>query len=128
MARTNYSVGKVTVEGNTVGDSQNATLNMTGVDWEKTAIGDANPSYEDVTEEFEISISSNYNAVDPGQAMIRAKFTGGSRTLTSCAYYEDATKSIAGSGLITACSLVKSVGTYDQFTATIRSSGTWSYS
>jgi len=127
MARKDYTVGKVSVEGNTVGQTTSAGLTMTGEDWDITAIGDDNPAMQDITETFEIQITANYDPTDAGQQMIRNKFIGGSRTLTSCAYYEDDSKYISGSGIVTACSLTKSVGSFDQLTATIRSSGTWSY-
>jgi len=127
MARTTYNVGKVLIQGNTMSDVTQAQFTMNGEDWSITAIGDANPSEDDITETFQLQITANYNASNAAQALLLNKFMGGSRNLTSAAYYADATKYFSGSGLISSCNITKSVGGFDQLQATIKSSGTWSY-
>lgn len=127
MARSDYTVGKIVVQGSTMSDVTNQSLTMNGVDWDITAIGDANPSMAPVTEQYEIAITANYNASDTAQALIRAKFLGGSRTLTSAYFYQDGTNYIGGSALITNATITKSVGSFDQLNITLQSRGTWAY-
>ena len=127
MARIDYTAGKLRVESNDMTNVTSMSINMTGEDWDTTAIGDANPSVEDVTEMYEIQVSANYDQADTAMVMVRNKFVGGSRTLTSLSYYEDSDNYFSGSALITSCSITKSVGGFDQFQATFRSNGTWIY-
>ena len=127
MARSDYTVGKLQIESDVMNNVQSMTCNMTGEDWDITAIGDENPSMEDITETFEIQFTANYDGTNAAQVAMRNKFVGGSRTLTSVAYYTTDSTYISGSGLITACSIVTSVGSFDQMQGTIRSAGTWTY-
>jgi hypothetical protein len=130
MARVDDTSGKVTIQGSTMTNVTDATLTMNGEDWDITAIGDSNPSEEDITETFELSITANYDPADTAMAAIRAKFVGGSRTLTSVAYYEGTNAGsgyFGGSALISSCSLTKTVGSFDKFNATLKSRGSWSY-
>lgn len=127
MARKDYTEGKLNVQNLTMNNVTEMSLTMNGVDWDITAIGDSNPSSEDITETFELSATTNYDPANAAQALIRAKFVGGSRTLTSAAYYQDGSNYISGSALITSCTLTKSVGSFDRMSFTLASRGTWSY-
>ena len=127
MARVDYTAGKVQIESDVMSDVTSAGLTMNGENWDITAIGDNNPSMEDVTETFQLQITANYNPSDTAQASIRGKFLGGSRTLTSVRYYQDDTNYISGSALISTATLTKSVGGFDQLNVTIDSRGTWAY-
>ena len=127
MARTDYTVGKLKIESDDMNNVTNASLTMNGENWDITAIGDDNPSQTEVTETFQISFTANYDAANAAQAAIRNKFIGGSRTLTSVAYYESDSKYISGSGVISSATLTKSVGSFDVLTGTIDSAGAWSY-
>jgi len=127
MARKEYTAGKIKIESDDMSDVTSMSITMNGQDWDITAIGDANPSVEEVTETFEISFTANYNPTDSAQAACRNKFIGGSRSLTSLAYYEDASAYLSGSALLTSVALSKSVGGFDQLTVSATSRGTWSY-
>lgn len=127
MARIDYTAGSVRLQGSTMTNVNDISLSLNGVDWDITAIGDPNVSQADITESYELTITANYDSADTAMSLCRAKFVGGSRTLTTVAYYEDATKYFGGSGLISSCSLTKTVGSFDKFTVTIKSNGTWSY-
>lgn len=125
MAVKNYTGGKLSIEGTTIGYAVNARVN-TNVRTANTTIFDAD--WDDYTwtgKGWQMSFSCHHNPDDAGQAAFIAKWVGsGTPTLTSISYYEDATNGFTGSGIITSCEISKSVGAPDTLTGSVQGCGT----
>lgn len=128
MSIKTAKVGKVTIEGNTLGENPNATLNITLATAETTPIGVSWRELVALTKSWNLSLTVNYDPSGTALSALRTEFISGDGDLSSVQMYEDGTHYFAGSAsIITAFNLTKSAGSQDQVAITIEGNSELTY-
>ena len=118
MAILKPTVGSFRVEGATMADVVDITLNVTINTGETTPVGVSWAQVIELHKSWTASVSCNYNPTDTAQAAAVTGYTTGDATFTTLSFYEDASTNYAGSALLTGATVTKSVGSPDKLSLT----------
>lgn len=127
MAIKTFKIGKVQIDGNDVGEVDNATLSITFDIGETTELGDTWKEQLSLGKSWNLSLSLKSNPTDPAQAAMRAEFISGDGAVADIRMYEDATKYFSGASVITAFNITKSVNAIDVLAMTFEGNGALGY-
>lgn len=127
MAIKTFKVGKLQVDSNDVGETDNFSLNITIDAGDTTAIGDTWAAAIPLGKAWNVSGSCKYDPADTAQLALQTEFISGDGAIADVRVYEDATKYYSGAAIITAYNIVKAVGAPDTLAITIQGTGALSY-
>lgn len=120
MAISTATVGKVVIGGTTVEDVVSATIAVETGNADTTALSDTWGDVEPTGKKWNLSVTMNYNNADTAQAAMVTEWHSGDSVVATVEMWVDATNYyIATAGLISNCTLAKSVGGADQLTIAI---------
>jgi len=127
MAIYKHTAGSFKVEASALNEIVDFSVNVTVNVADTTPIGVTWAENTELGKSWTMSITCNYDPDDTAQTALITAYTTGDALLTSIAAWGGATSNYAGSALITAATITKSVGSPDKFTATFTGRGTLSY-
>lgn len=128
MGIKTFKVGKVTIVGDTIGEVNSASLNITIDSGETTEIGDTWKGALPLGKSWNLSVSLYYNPDDTRQGAIRTEFIGGDGALSDVRMWEDDSVYFSGDVIITSFAVTKGIGAVDTLSITFEGDGALSYS
>lgn len=128
MAQRHGMQGKVLIEGASITELVDFTLNINSGVAESNKIGGTWTRSTYLSRKASASISCNYDPDDTVIAALITGFTTGDVEFSSVALYDNASAYFGGqSAILTSASVTKSYGGYDKFTASFDYKETLTY-
>ena len=127
MAIYKHTAGNFTFGASALSEVVDWSVNVTVNAADTTPIGATWAENTELGKSWTMAITCNYDPDDTTMVSLISTMATGPALTTSLKAYGDATGNYAGSGLITAATVTKSVGSPDKFTATFQGTGALTY-
>lgn len=127
MAIKTHKVGKVSIDTDTLGECDNATLAITFDIGETTELGDTWKEQLALGKSWNLSVSAKYNPEDQAQIDMRTQLISGTGVIADLRMYEDDTWYFKGAAVITSYNITKAVNAIDVLSMTFEGSGLLAY-
>uniref|UniRef100_A0A6M3KAJ0 Uncharacterized protein n=1 Tax=viral metagenome TaxID=1070528 RepID=A0A6M3KAJ0_9ZZZZ len=128
MAVQTATVGKIVIEGGTITNVVDGTLDVTIGEGDITAIGDSWTNAVPLAKSWTCTFRVNHDKGGTAVSAVRTEWVSGDQELTTVQFWVDGSSYFsAAAAMLAGYSLTKSVGAVDQVSITLRSKGALTY-